>query len=304
MEVGRIEDCNGDYTNIYNSCVKFLVDNNRGKASQMPDNSYMKLNLGAINAYALKSYLKIAFEKLESVIFNQDNTAFRINPARVNFSNLSIEHLMPQTITPEWYEILRISQEDYETQLNRIGNLTLATHSDNSRMSNNPYDYKKEVLNSSGHINMNKEILEVEEWNLDEIEKRTIKLIDRICLVYPYESSSEPEMKKYNIFYKKNNCNVVACIYEDGTIEIQPDSYIEKDNYNDSEVKGYIESNELSSRGDGYVVTETLTFESLEKVTTLFLSDVDNMWEDWKDSNGIALNFELRAKIMNSTRHQ
>ena len=295
-----IDDCNGDYTNIYNSCVKYLVDNNRGKASQMPDNSYMKLNLGNINAYALKSYLKIAFEKLESVIFSEDNKSFRPNPARLNFSNLSIEHLMPQTITPEWYEVLHISQEDYETQLNRIGNLTLATQPDNSRMSNNPYDYKKEVLRSSGHINMNKEILEIEEWNVDEIDARTTKIIDRICLVYPYESSSEPEMKKYNIFYKVNNSDIIATIYEDGTIELQPESYIELTNYADPEFQNYIEEGLLISKDNGYAVVDILTFESLDKVTLFLQGDVNSMWEDWKDSNGIALNFELRAKIMNS----
>lgn len=298
-----LDDCNGDYSNIYNSCVKYLVDNNRGKASQMPDNSYMKLNLGNINAYALKSYLKIAFEKLESVIFNKENTEFRKNPAVLDFSNLSIEHLMPQTITPEWYEILHISQEDYETQLNRIGNLTLATHSDNSRMSNNPYDYKKEILRSSGHINMNKEILEKEEWNIQEIDDRTSKIIDRICLVYPYESSSEPEMKKYSIFYKNNNCNITANIYEDGTVEVQPESYIEMTSYNNEEFKNYIEDEEIISKDNGYSVVDVLTFESLEKITNFIQGDVANMWEDWKDNNGIALNFELRAKLMNSRQN-
>lgn len=297
-----MEDCNGNYNNIYNSCVKYLVDNNKGKASHMPDNSYMKLNLNAINAYALKSYLKVAFEKLESCIFDENNTSYSKNPAKLDFSNLSIEHLMPQTITSEWYEELHISKEEYETQLNRLGNLTLATHSDNSKMSNNPYDYKKEILSKSGHINMNKEILEIEKWNIEEIDKRTGNLIDRICLVYPYETSSESEMKKYNIYYRKNNCSIDAYIYEDGTVEIQPESYIELESYNDAEIKNYIENDELISRDDGYVVNDILMFESIEKVSKLFFNDIENMWEDWIDSNSIPLNFELRAKIMNYKR--
>ena len=297
-----MEDCNGNYKNIYNSCVKYLVDNNKGKASHMPDNSYMKLNLNVINAYALKSYLKVAFEKLESCIFNENNTSYSKNPAELDFSNLSIEHLMPQTITSEWYEELHISKEEYETQLNRLGNLTLATHSDNSKMSNNPYDYKKEILSKSGHINMNKEILEIEKWNIEEIDKRTSKLIDRICLVYPYATSSESEMRKYNIYYRKNNCIIDAYIYEDGTVEVQPESYIELDSYNDAEIRNYIENDELISRDDGYVVNDILMFESLEKVSKLFFNDADNMWEDWIDANSIPLNFELRAKIMNYKR--
>ena len=196
-------------------------------------------------------------------------------------------------------DTVTISKEEYETQLNRLGNLTLATRPDNSKMSNNPFDYKREILSKSGHINMNKEILEIEKWNIEEIENRTNRLIDRICLVYPYESSSEPEMKKYSIFYKKNNCNINAYIYEDGTVEIQPESYIELDSYNDEEIKNYIEEDELISRDDGYIVNNILIFESIEKVTCLFFNDIDNMWEDWVDANNIPLNFELRAKIMN-----
>ena len=91
-----------------------------------------------------------------------------------------------------------------------------------------------------------------------------------------------------------------AYIYEDGTVEVQADSYIEKENYNNSEIKDYIEDNILISNGNGYNLVETLTFESLKKTSEVLFDSSNNMWEDWKDSNNISLNFELRAKIMNA----
>ena len=293
-----LEDCAGNYNNIYNSCVKFLVDNNRGKASMMPDDAYLKSNLSSINAYALKSYLKVAFEKVESYI--EVNGVLKKNPAVLDFSNLSIEHLMPQTITPEWYEVLKIPQEDYEYQLNRIGNLTLATHSDNSRMSNNPFEYKKAILNTSGHINMNKEILSKDGWSINDIDERTKEMIEKICKVYPYVSYTDEELKKYDIYYKKNDDDIKAYIYEDESVEIQNDSYFIKNNYSDGTIQELINDGVIVSLDDGYKFIETFTFESLMKVSKVLLEECENEWEEWIDSEGLPLNYSLRAKIMNS----
>ena len=293
-----LEDCAGNYNSIYNSCVKFLVDNNRGKASMMPDDAYLKSNLSSINAYALKSYLKVAFEKVESYI--EVNGVLKKNPAVLDFSNLSIEHLMPQTITPEWYDVLKIPKEDYEYQLNRIGNLTLATHSDNSRMSNNPFEYKKEILNTSGHINMNKEILSKEGWSISDIDNRTKEMIEKICKVYPYVSYTKEELKKYDIYYNKDNDDIKAYIYEDESVEIQNDSYFVKNNYSDGTIQELINDGVITSHDDGYKFIEVYTFENLLKVSNILLEECENEWEEWIDSEGLPLNYSLRAKIMNS----
>lgn len=293
-----LEYCDGDYSKIYNACVKSLVDNNRGKASMMPDDAYLKSNLSTINAYSLKSYLKVAFEKIESYI--EIDGQLKKNPAKLDFSNLSIEHLMPQTITPEWYSILKIDKESYEYQLNRIGNLTLATHQDNSRMSNNPFEYKKEVLKRSGHINMNKEILEEEGWDLEKIESRTKELIDKICKLYPYAQVSEEEMKKYDIYYQNESNKINAVMYEDKTVEIQAESYFENNNLINSTLAELEENRIISAYDEGYKFIEVYTFESLEMISKVLLQDVENAWEEWIDSDNLPLNYSLRTKIMNS----
>lgn len=108
------------------------------------------------------------------------------NPAPVDLSALSVEHLMPQTATEEWLEELDTDMETYQENLHRLGNLTLATKPDNSRMSNLKWEYKNEVLKGTSHLTLNMEILPVEKWNLDKIDERTKVLIERICHIYPY----------------------------------------------------------------------------------------------------------------------
>lgn len=77
-------------------------------------------------------------------------------------------------------------EEFYQENLHRLGNLTLAARSDNSRMSNLKWEYKNEVLKGTAHLTLNMELLPVEKWNLDKIDERTKGLIERICQIYPY----------------------------------------------------------------------------------------------------------------------
>ncbi len=167
-------------------------------------------------------------------------------------------------------------------------------------MSNNPFDYKKEILNKSSHIVMNKEILKKEGWSIDDIDERTKDLIDKICKVYPYVSYTSEEMKKFDICYNKNNDNIKAYIFEDESVEIQNESYFEKNNYNDGTIQDLINDGIITSHDDGYKFIEVYSFESLMKVSKILLDECENEWEEWIDNDGLPLNYSLRAKIMNA----
>ena len=293
-----LEECGGDYKNIYNVCVRYLVDNNKGKASMMPDDAYMRIVLRDENVYALKTYLKLAFEKIESYIWENEKPA-KLNTAKLDFSNLSIEHLMPQTITPEWYKALRITEDEYEYQLNRLGNLTLATSSDNSKMSNNPFEYKKQVLSASSHIKLNEEILDKESWTLDDVNNRTSRLIERICCIYPYATvGANAELKKFVIDYKYDQCHIRAYLYADMTVEIQGDSYFVRDDYSLPEIQELIDNDLIISRDNGYVFKESYTFESLEKTHEILTNNEIDCWESWVDQNDLPLNYSVKSQVL------
>ena len=293
-----LEECNGDYGNIYDICVRYLVDNNKGKASMMPDDADMRIILRDANMYSLKTYLKLAFEKIESHIWENEKPV-RKNPARLDFSNLSIEHLMPQTITPEWYNILKITEDEYEHQLNRLGNLTLATSSDNSKMSNNPFEYKKQVLSESGHIKLNEEILDNDSWTLDNINNRTNQLIERICCMYPYITvGTNFEQKKFIIDYKSYQCHIRAYLYADLTVEIQGDSFFVKDDYNLPEIQDLIDNDMIISKDNGYIFKEPFTFENLEKAHKILTNMEIDCWEAWVDQDDLPLNFSVKPQVL------
>ena len=93
---------------------------------------------------------------------------------------------MPQTPTEEWLEELDVDEETYMANLHRLGNLTLAAKPDNSKMSNQLWDYKNEILKSTAHLKMNMELLSIPKWTIKCIDDRTGTLIKRICELFPY----------------------------------------------------------------------------------------------------------------------
>lgn len=171
-----LDKCNGDYGEIVKIFNQEMVGNNAATSgSYMPTDKQMMEFLYRANVYK-RPALRIILERLE----------LHKNPAPVDLSALSVEHLMPQTATEEWLEELDTDMETYQENLHRLGNLTLAARPDNSRMSNLKWEYKNEVLKGTAHLTLNVELLSVEKWNLDKIDERTKGLIERICQIYPY----------------------------------------------------------------------------------------------------------------------
>ena len=171
-----LDKCNGDYSEIVAILNQEMVGNNAGTSgSYMPTDIQMHDILLNANVYK-RPALRIIFDRLE----------LTDNPAPVDLSKLSVEHLMPQTPTEEWLEELDTTEEEYMTNLHRLGNLTLATKPDNSKMSNQLWDYKNEILKSTAHLKMNMELLSIPKWTLKCISERTESLIKRICQILPY----------------------------------------------------------------------------------------------------------------------
>lgn len=171
-----LEFCAGNYDNIVAVLNQEMVGNNAGTSgSYMPTDIQMHDLLFNANVYK-RPALRIIFDRLE----------LNDNPAPVDLTRLSIEHLMPQTATEEWLEELDTDEETYFANLHRLGNLTLAAKSDNSKMSNLLWEYKNEILANTAHLKMNMELIQIKNWTLSNIETRTDQLIKKICETFPY----------------------------------------------------------------------------------------------------------------------
>jgi len=171
-----MDKCDGNYSNIVNILNQEMVGNTAlTSGSYMPTDTQMYELLLNANVYK-RPALRTILDRME----------LANNPAPVDLSELSVEHLMPQTPTPEWLEELDTDLETYQNNLHRIGNLTLASKPDNSKMKNALWEYKNEVLKDTGHLTMNMELLQVDRWDLQHIEDRSQKMISEICNLYPY----------------------------------------------------------------------------------------------------------------------
>ncbi|NRG40842.1 DUF262 domain-containing protein [Rathayibacter sp. VKM Ac-2835] len=96
----------------------------------------------------------------------------------------TIEHVMPQTLSPTWREALADDvapfgsiDELHEAYLHSLANLTLTSY--NSELSNHPFSDKRELLKSSS-FRLNREIADQPTWTRRRIVERGAVLADRI----------------------------------------------------------------------------------------------------------------------------
>jgi uncharacterized protein with ParB-like and HNH nuclease domain len=102
----------------------------------------------------------------------------------INLDNLSIEHIMPQTLTKAWQKQLGDNwQEDYDLYVNSLGNLTLTAY--NSELSNALFTEKKKHLKNS-KLSLNSYFSEIINWNKKTIQERSLYLADIALKVWAY----------------------------------------------------------------------------------------------------------------------
>ncbi len=101
----------------------------------------------------------------------------------VNLARLSIEHVMPQTLTDEWRRMLGVEADAIHGEwLHTLGNLTLSGY--NSELSNGPFDSKRGRLAES-NLRINREIAETLVWDETAIRQRAESLALRVRQIWP-----------------------------------------------------------------------------------------------------------------------
>lgn len=103
---------------------------------------------------------------------------------QVSFETLSIEHIMPQTLTEHWQTHLGDEWEiTYELLLHTIGNLTMTAY--NPELSNDDFESKKNRLCNS-HLEINKYFKDKATWKKEDIEIRSEYLAEKALTIWPY----------------------------------------------------------------------------------------------------------------------
>ena len=93
-----------------------------------------------------------------------------------SYEKATIEHIMPQTLSPEWRaELGERADAVRERWLDLLGNLTLSGY--NSELYNYPFSVKRELLSES-HFVMNEWISAQQQWGEAEMNARTTLLFE------------------------------------------------------------------------------------------------------------------------------
>lgn len=91
----------------------------------------------------------------------------------------SIEHILPQSMERDGKKVLywkeRFNKKSHEENLNKLGNLTLTTASENSKLSNKGFDKKKPIFKVSDW-KINQLLSHHRDWNEKHIDKRSDEL--------------------------------------------------------------------------------------------------------------------------------
>jgi hypothetical protein len=107
---------------------------------------------------------------------------------KVDLRNLSIEHVMPQTISNNtagrsWKTMLGDTWEElHDKHLHTIGNLTLTGY--NPDLSNSSFDRKRQLLEES-HLELNKVFGALPAWTAEDIKRRSAALADVVMRLWP-----------------------------------------------------------------------------------------------------------------------
>ncbi|MFD2785962.1 DUF262 domain-containing protein [Hymenobacter rubripertinctus] len=117
---------------------------------------------------------KLLLDTLESKLSKKET---------VQLSKLSIEHIMPQTITPAWLVALgEQADRDHQQLLHTLGNLTLTGY--NSELSNLPFA-GKQVHFAASHVGLNAELATAFGWNGAAIRERSRRLAQLLVERWP-----------------------------------------------------------------------------------------------------------------------
>ncbi|GHQ58246.1 hypothetical protein VN1227_09260 [Helicobacter pylori] len=116
----------------------------------------------------------------------------------VDTQKCNIEHIMPQTLTPEWQRDLGENfKAIHEKYLHTIGNLTLTGY--NPEYSNKSFQEKKYMEKGfkQSSLKLNQSLRDLESFGEEEIKKRANDLADLALKIWTYPKLDAETLEKY-----------------------------------------------------------------------------------------------------------
>lgn len=194
-------------TDTYSYVMVYYLET-RKLSSTFPKDEEFLNGFTTKNIYAMrgknKTYL---FERLENGSSKEKNDVV----GNIAEGILTIEHIMPQTLSPWWRQELGDKYETiHEKWLHTIANLTLTGY--NSTYSNKSFPEKKTIENGflQSGLRLNQYIAKFDQWTEKELEMRKKDLSDKALKIWTYPSTNFEPVKKEDDVVSLSEDNGVA----------------------------------------------------------------------------------------------
>lgn len=96
-------------------------------------------------------------------------------------NRVHVEHILPKKINDEW---INFNDDDHETYLWRLGNLTLLGQEYNNKAKNKGFDKKKAIYKKS-EIKMTRDLVSIDDWTTFTIVKRQEDFAEIALKIWP-----------------------------------------------------------------------------------------------------------------------
>ncbi len=203
-EIFRFEDNDENYVEKFKYALL-----NKGDRGRFPDDEAFARAVTERLVYKMNAKNKVyIFERLENHGTVEDKDIYH----HVDEGVYSIEHVMPQHLTPAWTKELGVDYEAiHEIWLHRLANLTLTGY--NSKYSNSPFAEKRDMPNgfADSGLRMNTWIAQRSKWTLEELEARNALLVQRALDIWPMPETTFVSEEKH----------LDSCSLDDDTTELR-----------------------------------------------------------------------------------
>jgi len=212
----------------------------------------------------------------------------------VPFDSLTIEHVMPQTLSEWWQDHIGEGwEETHELSLHTIGNLTLTAY--NSEMSNDDFSTKKKTYDDS-HLELNKYFSSISSWTRTEIEIRADVLARQALKIWKYfgqENTSTTDMGEVTgtsptdliilgqQFQVKTWRDVLEQTFNT-VADLEPDKFeIIAQNYPRYLGKEKNKFRAVRQLQNGFYIEVNLSAQSIQKFCSQAIATIELTSEDW-----------------------
>ncbi len=168
------------------------------ESGRFPDDNEFAAELSSKQVYQMRGkYKAYLFERIENYGTVETKDVY----SHLDNNVYSIEHIMPQHLTPAWIESLGANAlEIHSTWKHRLANLTLTGY--NPNLSNKSFSEKRDAkeggYKSSG-LRMNQKISNKESWGLPELEERNGEMIALAKKIWKYpQTGFIPSEKEFD----------------------------------------------------------------------------------------------------------